>query len=175
MQNRSALRVCWLESAWVLAALDCTPPGRGKSQAIEHNRALPKVGQSLRRAALGGLPLRALRVRVMVGYVLRPSPDKGYVGALRGSSQCYAPVAYAQPWGRASAPVGVGAGRRCWWSDDVEPTAANQMPACVINSAMLMPKAAATFWILISATLCSPRSMPPMYERSRRPYHRLTA
>jgi len=24
---------------------------------------------------------RALRVRVMVGYVLRPSPDKGYVGA----------------------------------------------------------------------------------------------
>ena len=25
-----------------------TQPGRGKSQAIEHNRALPKVGQSLR-------------------------------------------------------------------------------------------------------------------------------
>ena len=57
-----------------------TPPGRGKSQAIEHNRALPKAGQSLRGAALGGLPLRALRVRVMVGYVLRPSPDNSYVG-----------------------------------------------------------------------------------------------
>ena len=27
----------------VLAALDCTPPGRGKSQAIEHNSALPKA------------------------------------------------------------------------------------------------------------------------------------
>lgn len=58
-----------------------TQPGRGKSQAIKHNRALPKVGQSLRMASLGGLPLRALRVRVMVGYVLRPSPDKRYVGA----------------------------------------------------------------------------------------------
>ena len=57
IQNRSALRVCWLESTRVLAALDCTPPGRGKSQAIQHNRALPKVGQSLRRASLGGLPL----------------------------------------------------------------------------------------------------------------------
>lgn len=105
------------------ALLNCTQPGRGKSQAIEHNRALPKVGQSLRKAALGGLPLRALRVRVMVGYVLRPSPDKGYVGALRGSSQCCAPVAYAQPWGCASAPDGVGAGRRCRWSDGgVHPT-----------------------------------------------------
>jgi hypothetical protein len=45
---------------------------RGKSQAIQHNSALPKAGQSLRRASLGGLPLRALRVRVMVCYVLRP-------------------------------------------------------------------------------------------------------
>ena len=34
------------------ATLNCTPPGRGKSQAIEHNRALPKVGQSLRRLRL---------------------------------------------------------------------------------------------------------------------------
>jgi hypothetical protein len=58
-----------------------TQPGRGKSQAIEHNSALPKVGQSLRRASLGGLPLRALRVRVMVCYVLRPSPDNGYFGS----------------------------------------------------------------------------------------------
>jgi hypothetical protein len=32
----------------LLAALDCTLPGRGKSQAIQHNSALPKVGQSLR-------------------------------------------------------------------------------------------------------------------------------
>ena len=48
--------------------------------AIEHNRALPKVGQSLRRLRLAAYRSRALRVRVMVGYVLRPSPDKGYVG-----------------------------------------------------------------------------------------------
>lgn len=47
---------------------------RGKSPAIQHNSALPKAGQSLRRASLDGLPLRALRVRVMVCYVLRPSP-----------------------------------------------------------------------------------------------------
>ena len=32
-QTRSALRVCWLESIRVLAALDCTPPGRGKFAA----------------------------------------------------------------------------------------------------------------------------------------------
>jgi len=72
-----------------LALLNCTPPGRGKSPAIEHNRALPKVGQSLRRLRLVAYRLRALRVRVMVGYVLRPSPDKGYVGvavAALGSS-----------------------------------------------------------------------------------------
>jgi len=65
------------------ALLNCTQPGRGKSQAIEHNRALPKVRQSLRGASLGGLPLRALRVRVMVGYVLRPCPDKSYFGCNR--------------------------------------------------------------------------------------------
>jgi hypothetical protein len=29
--HQLALRVCWLESARVLAALDCTQPGRGKS------------------------------------------------------------------------------------------------------------------------------------------------
>ncbi len=29
--NQLALRVCWLEPARVLAALDCTPPGSGKS------------------------------------------------------------------------------------------------------------------------------------------------
>ena len=62
------------------ALLNRTQPGRGKSQAIEHNRALPKVRQSLRRASLCGLPLRALWVRVMVGYVLRPSPDNSYIG-----------------------------------------------------------------------------------------------
>jgi len=38
-----------------LALLNCTRPGRGKSQAIEHNRSLPKVRQSLRGASLGGL------------------------------------------------------------------------------------------------------------------------
>lgn len=35
----------------------------------------------LRRLRLVAYRWRALRVRVMVGYVLRPSPDKGYVGA----------------------------------------------------------------------------------------------
>ena len=64
------------------ALLNRTQPGRGKSQAIEHNRALPKVRQSLRRASLDGLPLRALRVQVMVGYVLRPSPGKSYFSSL---------------------------------------------------------------------------------------------
>ena len=54
---------------------------RGKSQAIQHNSALPKVGQSLRRLRLVCLPLRALRVRVMVCYVLRPSPANGYFGS----------------------------------------------------------------------------------------------
>ena len=82
-QTRSPLRVRWHKAARVLAALNCTQPSRGKSQAIEHNRALPKVGQSLRMASLGGLPLRARRVRVMVGYVLRPSPDNSYFGCDR--------------------------------------------------------------------------------------------
>ncbi len=45
---------------------------RGKSPAIQHNSALPKMCQSLRRASLGCPSLRALRVRVMVCYVLRP-------------------------------------------------------------------------------------------------------
>jgi len=45
------------EKASQFALLNCTQPVRGKSQAIEHNRALPKVRQSLRRASLGGLPL----------------------------------------------------------------------------------------------------------------------
>jgi hypothetical protein len=65
------------------ALLNCTQPVRGKSQAIEHNSALPKVGQSLRRLRLVCLPLRALRVRVMVCYVLRPGPDKDYFGCDR--------------------------------------------------------------------------------------------
>ena len=47
-------------------------PAGGKSQAIEHNSALPKMCQSLRMASLGGPSLRAIRVRVMVCYVLRP-------------------------------------------------------------------------------------------------------
>ena len=50
---------------------------RGKSQAIQHNSALPKMCQSLRRASLGCPSLRALRVRVMVCYVLRPCAAKG--------------------------------------------------------------------------------------------------
>jgi hypothetical protein len=65
------------------ALLNCTQPVRGKSQAIEHNRTLPKVRQSLRWLRLVAYRLRALRVRVMVGYVLRPSPDNSYVGCDR--------------------------------------------------------------------------------------------
>jgi hypothetical protein len=84
------------EKASQFALLNCTQPGRGKSQAIEHNRALPKVSQSLRKASLCGLPLRALRVRVMVGYVWRPSPDNSYLG-LRLFSQ-------AAPWWRGPLP-----------------------------------------------------------------------
>jgi len=98
----------------VLAALDRTPPGRGKSQAIEHNRALPKAGQSLRGAALGGLPLRALRVRVMVGYVLRPSPDNSYVGVAIAALG-YSGAARLVVWA-TSAPEGALACRPCRWS-----------------------------------------------------------
>ncbi len=39
---------CYAGIHSVFAALNCTKPDRGKSQAIEHNRALPKAGQSLR-------------------------------------------------------------------------------------------------------------------------------
>ena len=42
------------------------------------------------QVGLVSAPLRALRVRRRVGYVLRPSLDNGYIGALRGSSQRYA-------------------------------------------------------------------------------------
>lgn len=42
---------------------------------IEHNRALPKPGQSLRKLRLVAWRWRALRVRVMVGYVWRPGPS----------------------------------------------------------------------------------------------------
>ncbi len=103
-----------MKPAGALCAI-ATLPGRGKSQAIEHNRALPKAGQSLRRASLGGLPLRALRVRVMVGYVLRPSPDKSYSGAAIAALG-YSGAARWVVW-VASAPEGALAGRRCRWSD----------------------------------------------------------
>lgn len=78
-------------------------------------RALPKAGQSLRRASLGGLPLRALRVRVMVGYVLRPSPDKSYSGAAIAALG-YSGAARWVVW-VASAPEGALRCRRCRWSD----------------------------------------------------------
>ncbi len=65
-------------------------------------------------------PLRALRVRVMVCYVLRPRPSQHHYSALRvGSVSAARWVAYAQPLGRASALAGALAGRLCravsWW------------------------------------------------------------
>ena len=57
-------------------------------------------------------PLRALRVRVMVCYVLRPRPSQERYSALRvGSFSAARIVTYVQPWGRASAPAGALAGR----------------------------------------------------------------
>ncbi len=66
-------------------------------------------------------PLRALRVRVMVCYVLRPRPSQERYSALRvGSFSAARIVTYVQPWGRASAPAGALAGRLrravSWWS-----------------------------------------------------------
>jgi len=40
----------------------------------------PKQASRCAGLRLVAYRLRALRVRVMVGYVLRPSPDKGYLG-----------------------------------------------------------------------------------------------
>ena len=50
--------------------------------AIKHNRALCKAQAfASLRCARCSVPLRALRVRIMVGYVLRPSPDNSYFSA----------------------------------------------------------------------------------------------
>ena len=59
-------------------------PAGGKSQAIEHNSALPKVGPVATQASLGvAYRWRALRVRVMVCYVLRPQQSQHRYSALR--------------------------------------------------------------------------------------------
>jgi hypothetical protein len=59
-----------------------TAPSRSgvNRERFNINRALPKVRQSLRGLRLVAYRWRALRVRVMVGYVLRPSPDNNYFG-----------------------------------------------------------------------------------------------
>ena len=69
----------------LLAALNCTQPGRGKSPAIQHNRAFCKMQPVANQVGLVSAPLRALRVRRRVGYVWRPGLDNGYV-----SSRCSA-------------------------------------------------------------------------------------
>ena len=58
--------------------------------------------------------LRALRVRVMVGYVLRPSPDNGYVSvaiAASGSSGAARGWCGSLPRQRARALAGVAGGQ----------------------------------------------------------------
>jgi hypothetical protein len=80
------------EKASQFALLNCTQPVRGKSQAIEHNRALPKVGQSLRRLRLVAYRWRALRVRVMVFYVGAPARTKAM------SALCVDLVSAARRW-----------------------------------------------------------------------------
>ncbi len=57
------------------AVLDCPQPSRGKSQAIQHNSALPKVRKSLRRGSLDDLPLHPLRV-TLLSRVLRQASLK---------------------------------------------------------------------------------------------------
>jgi hypothetical protein len=69
------------EKTHQFALLNCTQPVRGKSPAIQHNRAFCKMQPVANRVGLVSAPLRALRVRRRVGYVLRPSPDNGYVSA----------------------------------------------------------------------------------------------
>jgi len=64
-----------------LALLNCTQPSRGKSPAIQHNRAFCKMQPVANRVGLVSAPLHALRVRRRVGYVLRPGPDNSYVSA----------------------------------------------------------------------------------------------
>ena len=56
----------------------------------------------------------ALRVRVMVGYVLRPGPDKGYIGAANaavGSSGAARRWCGSLPRRRARALAGVAGGQ----------------------------------------------------------------
>ena len=62
-----------------------TKPGRGKSQAIEHNRALHKAGQSLRCASLDGLPLSRPAGSCNGRLCLAPRPGQGlfWLAALR--------------------------------------------------------------------------------------------
>jgi len=68
------------------ALLNCTQPVRGKSPAIQHNRAFCKMQPVANRVGLVSAPLRALRVRRRGGYVLRPSPDNSYVSAAVAAS-----------------------------------------------------------------------------------------
>ena len=64
-----------------------TQPGRGKSRAIQHNRALPKPGQSLRIASLGGLALArpagsgTLDDMYLVVAQLYPGGSSGKIGS----------------------------------------------------------------------------------------------
>lgn len=72
--------------AVLLAVLDCTQAGWGVNRkrlniTADYPKPLRLPQQS--RSRLG--PLRALRVRVMVCYVLRPRPSQERYSALRGS------------------------------------------------------------------------------------------
>ena len=109
-QTRSPLRVRWHKAARVLAALNCTQPSRGKSQAIEHNSALPKVGQSLRRASLGGLPLARPAGSGNGRLCLAPQPGQ-QLFRLRSISQAARWWCGPLPRWRAQALAGVAGGQ----------------------------------------------------------------
>jgi hypothetical protein len=82
--------------------------------AIEHNRALPKAGQSLRRASLGGLPLSRPAGSGNGRLCLAPQPGQRlFRRRYRGVVFFWRFVWVV--W-FASAPEGAGAGRRCRWS-----------------------------------------------------------
>lgn len=77
------------------------PPLRGKSQAIEHNRAFCKVQPVANRVGLVAAPLRlrlrALRVRRRVGYVWRPCAASRGAGFARAAQQPVGALAAAPP------------------------------------------------------------------------------
>ena len=99
-----------------VSSLCSTAPSRAgvNRKRLNITAHYPKQPSRCARLRLVACRCRALRVRVMVGYVLRPSPDKSYVGvaiAALGSSGA------ARGWGgslsrrRARSLAGVAGGQ----------------------------------------------------------------